>query len=198
MITDLDPVSLSAMKSALELWLVRHGETTYSASKRVAGWSDPPLTDNGRHQAEALRPVIDGRQFGGVWSSDLQRAVESARLAMGEPRTDRRLRECDFGALEGCTYEEADSTYAEVFSEFRNFQAPEGESHEEFRSRVRDFVETLEPGRHLLFVHGGVIRVLTQDLGLDRFIPTGSLVGLDWAAQEVLFVHEPGNTEAVD
>jgi len=186
------------MKRTLELWLVRHGETTYSASKRVAGWSDPPLTDNGRHQAAALRPVINGRQFAGVWSSDLQRAVESARLAMGEPCTDRRLRECDFGALEGCTYEEADSTYGEVFSEFRDFEVPDGETHEAFRSRVRDFVDSLEPGRHLLFVHGGVIRVLTQDLGVDRFIPTGSLVGLDWAAQEVLFVHEPGNTEAAD
>ena len=182
------------MKSALELWLVRHGETTYSASKRVAGWSDPPLTDNGRRQAEALRPVIDGRQFEGVWSSDLQRALESARLARGEPRTDRRLRECDFGALEGCTYEEADSTYGEVFRDFRGFQAPEGESHEEFRNRVHNFVDSLEPGCHLLFVHGGVIRVLTQDLGLDRFIPTGSLVGLDWNAGEVLFVREPGNT----
>jgi len=186
------------MKRALELWLVRHGETTYSASKRVAGWSDPPLTDNGRRQAEALRPVIDGRQFEGVWSSDLQRAVESARLACGEPRTDHRLRECDFGALEGCTYEEADSTYGEVFRDFRDFQAPEGESHEAFHGRVRNFVESLEPGRHLLFVHGGVIRVLTQDLGLDRFIPTGSLVGLDWDAGEVLFVREPGNTGPED
>jgi probable phosphoglycerate mutase len=186
------------MIGPLQLWLVRHGETTYSASKRVAGWSDPPLTDNGRNQAEALRPVIDGRHFDGVWSSDLRRAVESARLAWGEPRTDRRLRECDFGALEGCTYEEADSTYREVFHEFRDFQAPDGESHEIFQRRVLDFVRSLEPGRHLLFVHGGVVRVLTQDLGLDRFIPTGSLVGLDWAAQEVLFVREAGNTGPVD
>ena len=186
------------MDEAIVLWLVRHGETTYSASKRVAGWSDPPLTDNGRNQAEALRPVIDGRHFDGVWSSDLQRAVESARLAWGEPRTDQRLRECDFGALEGCTYEEADSAHREVFHEFRNFQAPDGESHEVFQRRVLDFVRSLDPGRHLLFVHGGVVRALTQDLGLDRFVPTGSLVGLDWAAQEVLFVREAGNTEPVD
>jgi probable phosphoglycerate mutase len=186
------------MKSALELWLVRHGETTYSASKRVAGWSDPPLTENGREQAKALRHVIDGRTFVGVWSSDLQRAVESARLAWGEPRADRRLRECDFGALEGCTYEEADSTYGEVFHEFRSFQAPDGESHEGFRDRVFGFVRSLEPGRHLLFVHGGVIRILTQDLGVDRFIPTGSLVGLDWSSREVLFVREPGNTSERD
>ena len=183
------------MKAPLELWLVRHGETTFSASKRVAGWNDPPLTDNGRRQAEALRPVIDGRQFVGVWSSDLQRAVESAHLAWGEPHTDQRLRECNFGALEGCSYEEADSTYSEVFHEFREFQAPDGESHAVFRSRVLDFVQSLEPGRHLLFVHGGVIRVLTQDLGVDRFIPTGSLLGLDWGAGKVLFVREPGNTD---
>jgi probable phosphoglycerate mutase len=183
------------MKSALELWLVRHGETTYSASKRVAGWNNPPLTDNGRRQAEALRPVIDGQPFAAVWSSDLDRAVESARLAWGEPRTDRRLRECNFGALEGCTYEEADTAYGEVFRGFRDFQAPDGESHGELRSRVLDFVDGLEAGRHLLFVHGGVIRVLTQDLGVDRFIPTGSLLGLDWEAGKVLFLREPGNTE---
>ena len=186
------------MKRALELWLVRHGETTYSASKRVAGWNNPPLTDNGRLQAEALRSAIDGQQFVGVWSSDLDRAVESARLAWGEPRTDRRLRESNFGALEGCTYEEADTAYGEVFHHFRDFRAPDGESHGELRSRVLDFVDGLEPGRHLLFVHGGVIRVLTQDFGVDRFIPTGSLLGLDWMAGKVLFLREPGNTDAAD
>ena len=186
------------MDSKLELWLVRHGETTYSASKRVAGWNDPPLTDRGRRQARALRSVIDGRQFTGVWSSDLGRALESARLAWGEPRVDERLRECHFGALEGCTYEEADSVYGEVFHRFRGFRAPQGESHEEFRGRVREFVAALERGRHLLFVHGGVIRVLTQDLGLDRFMPTGSLLVLDWDARKVLFTREPGNTDHRD
>jgi probable phosphoglycerate mutase len=179
----------------MELWLARHGETTYSASKRVAGWSDPPLTDNGRRQAEALRPVIDGAEFDGVWSSDLVRAVESARLAWGEAAPDPRLRECNFGALEGCSYKEADSTYGEVFREFRGFQAPDGESHAEFCTRIRRFVEDLDPGRHLLFVHGGVIRALTQDLGLDRFVATGTLVKLDWDAAEVTMIHEPGNTE---
>jgi probable phosphoglycerate mutase len=186
------------MERTLELWLVRHGETTYSASKRVAGWNNPPLTDHGRRQAEALRSVIDGQRFVGVWSSDLDRAVESARLAWGEPRVDQRLRECNFGALEGCTYEEADTTYGEVFHAFRDFQAPDGESHGEFRSRVLDFVDGLESGRHLLFVHGGVIRVLTQDLGVDRFIPTGGLLGLDWHAGSVLFLRESGNTNDRD
>jgi probable phosphoglycerate mutase len=183
------------MQSKLELWLVRHGETTYSASRRVAGWNNPPLTEIGRKQAKALRSVIDGRRFEGVWASDLDRAVESARLAWGEPRVDRRLRECNFGSLEGCTYEEADTTYGEVFHAFRGFRAPAGESHEEFRARVLEFVVGLDPGCHLLFVHGGVIRILTQDLGVDRFIPTGSVLGLDLNAGKVLFVREPGNSD---
>ena len=184
------------MKPTLELWLARHGETTYSASKRVAGWSDPPLTDNGRRQAEALRPALAGQEFDGVWSSDLVRTRESALLAWGAAEPDDRLRECNFGALEGCSYQEADTTYGEVFRLFRDFQAPAGESHIEFRERVQNFVDELDPGRHLLFVHGGVIRILTQDLGLDRFLPTCSLVGLDWESQKVLFVREPGNTDS--
>ncbi len=178
----------------MELWLVRHGETTYSVGKRVAGWSDPPLTELGRTQAAALRAVIDGAPFDGVWSSDLVRAVESARLAWGEATPDRRLRECNFGALEGCGYSEADGVYGEVFRRFRDFAAPDGETHRQFRERVLQFVDGLAPGRHLLVVHGGVIRVLTQDLGLDRFLATGSLVVVDWAARSVLRLHEPGNT----
>jgi len=177
----------------MELWLVRHGETTFSAGKRVAGWSDPPLTERGREQAAALKAVVDGTAFDGLWSSDLRRAVESARLIQGEPRTDPRLRECHFGDLEGCTYAEADGAYREVFGRFRGFTTPGGESHGELRERVRAFVAELAPGRHLLVAHGGVIRVLTQDLGLDRFVATGSLVVLDWPAQRVLLVHEPGN-----
>jgi probable phosphoglycerate mutase len=179
----------------LELWLVRHGESEYSATKRVAGWSNPPLTATGREQARALQGQFDGRRFDGLWSSDLDRAIESARLACGEPSADVRLRECNFGALEGCTYEEADSAYREVFQVFRGFEAPEGESHRQMRDRVVGFLEELESGRHALFVHGGVIRVLTQDIGLDRFVPTGTVVGLDWLDRRLLFVNEPGNTD---
>ena len=58
---------------------------------------------------------------------------------------------------------------------------------------VHAFLDGLPPGRHLLVVHGGVIRVITQDLGLDRFVATGSLVVVDWPARRLLRVHEPGN-----
>ena len=179
------------MDDRVELWLVRHGETTHSAGRRLAGQSNPPLTEIGRGQAEALRPVLDTEEFDSVWSSDLDRTLTTARLAWGEPTAEARLREVNFGDLEGSSYDQVDLEFAEVFMKFRDFQVPGGESHEELCGRVHEFVTELPAGRHLLFVHGGVLRVLPQDLGLDRFFPTGTLVGLDWSERRVLFVREP-------
>ena len=183
------------MGEGLELWLVRHGETTASVGRRLAGWSDPPLTERGLRQAADLRAALDGQRFDGVWSSDLGRAVASARAAWGEPRVDERLREINFGELEGLSYAEVAAASPAAFATFRDFANPAGESHGGFRERIHGFVAGLERGRHLLFVHGGVIRVLTQDLGLDRFVPTGSLVGVDWVKQQLLFVREPRPAE---
>ncbi len=179
------------MATGLELWLVRHGETTSGAERKLAGWHDPPLTAKGRDQARALRPFLNGQDFIGVWSSDLVRTQTTARLAWGEAQPDQRLREMNFGALENQPYEEIDRRMGKLFMEFRSFTAPEGESIDAVRTRVLGFLDQLPPGRHLLFVHGGIIRLLTQDLGIDRFVATSTVVGLDWPGQQVLFVREP-------
>ncbi len=174
----------------VELWLVRHGETTYNAARRIAGWCDPPLTELGREQAAAVGPLLEGTTFESVWSSDLQRAVETSRLAWGEATPDPRLRECNFGIYEGLPIDEVEATDARVFLEFREFDMKHGDTHRSFLGRIESFVSELPPGRHLLFVHGGVIRILTQDLGVDRFVPTGSVVGVDWTNHRQLFVKE--------
>jgi probable phosphoglycerate mutase len=179
--------------SGVELWLVRHGEAAHNAARRVAGWCDSPLTETGRAEAAALIPHLDGARFDSVWSSDLSRAVATARLAWGEPRSEPRLREVNLGSLEGQRHDDVDPVFARVFEEFRDFHAPDGEGHGQFRERIHGFVDELPPGRHLLFVHGGVIRILTQDLGLDRFVANGTVVGVDWTARRLLFVHEPGD-----
>ncbi len=177
---------------SIELWLVRHGETTASAERRIAGLSNPPLSVQGRVEAKALRSRLEGHEFVGIWSSDLDRTVTTARLAWGEPRTDPRLREVDFGKWEGRSYDEVDPVVRAVFLEFREFSIPGGDSYARFHDRVHSFVEDLDGGRYLLFVHGGVIRLLTQDLGLDRFVATGSLVVVAWSRGQIEMVHEPG------
>lgn len=175
----------------VELWLIRHGETTYGARQELAGWADPPLTERGEREAAAIRPFLDGRRFDAVWSSDLGRAVTTSRLAWGEPRPDPRLRELNFGDLEGVHWPAMDPEENAAILRFRDYSAPGGESTAELRARLEAFLAELPPGRHLVFTHGGVIRELARDLGVDRFVPTGTVIGLDWHARRLLFVHEP-------
>jgi probable phosphoglycerate mutase len=183
------------MDTLKELWLVRHGETTASVGRRIAGWSNPRLTELGRREAESVRASLDGSEFHSVWSSDLDRAISSARLAWGEPTVDERLREVNFGELEGRGYDDVDQAMTDVFMRFRDFRIPGGETHADLRRRVHGFADELPSGRHLLFVHGGVIRVLTQDVGLDRFVPTGTLVVVDWLARRLVDVRQPDRGE---
>ena len=185
----MSAASWPAMEN-IELWLVRHGETTRSVRRELAGWADPPLTARGEEEARAVRPVLDGRSFASAWSSDLRRALTTARLAWGEPAQDRRLREIHLGGLEGQRWTELDPDCHRRFMAFVDFAAPGGESVEQLRHRLLSFIEDLDPGRHLLFTHGGVIRALCRDLGVDRFVATGTVVVVDWGRREVLHIHE--------
>jgi probable phosphoglycerate mutase len=169
-----------------ELWLVRHGETPASKGRTLAGWADVPLTVHGEAQAEALRPVLAGERFDGVWSSNLRRAIATARLAWGEPRQDERLREIGFGTLEGLPWETLDPALQEGLARFEGFAAPGGESFDGLRARVLSFVEGLLPGRHVLFTHGGVVRLLSREVGEDTFVPTGTLLVVDWDARRLV------------
>jgi probable phosphoglycerate mutase len=169
-----------------ELWLVRHGETPASRGRTLAGWSDVPLTPHGEAQACALRPLLARERFDGVWSSDLRRTVSTARLAWGEPRQDARLREMSFGSLEGQLWETLDADVQERLARFEGFAAPGGESFEDLRSRVSSFLDGLPTGRHLVFTHGGVLRLLSREVGENRFVPTGTLLVVDWEGRRLL------------
>ncbi len=162
-----------------ELWLVRHGRTAANAEGVFSGWLDVALTPEGREQAAALQPRLAEASFDGVWSSDLQRAVETARLAFGEPVQDERLREMHFGELEGLPWDRVSPEHARGLMTFKDFAPPGGETIPKVRERLLAFIDSLAPGRHLIFSHGGAIRVLTAHLGEDRFVGNA----------EVLVVH---------
>lgn len=160
------------------LWLVRHGETDWSASGRFNGWTDVPLNTQGRRQARVVAGQLRGRRFVTAWSSDLSRAADTARLAGTEPVLDHRLRELDFGTLEGRTWAELSRRTREALIDFDAFIAPDGESAATMRARVLEFVDALPAGDHLVFTHGGVIRLLSRQ-GIERIAKPGEVTALD-------------------
>lgn len=183
------------MADSLHLWLIRHGQTEANARYEFAGWVDVALTEQGRDEARALEPRLAAESFDGVWSSDLQRAVHTARLAHSEPRQDPRLREMDFGLLEGRTWDQADEALQRALQDFQCFDAPQGETAMEFHARLHEFLAELPAGRQLIFTHGGVIRALTGPLGHDRFLQTGEIAVVDWTARTVLQILEKPKSE---
>jgi broad specificity phosphatase PhoE len=172
---------------AVEIVLVRHGETEWSRDLRHTGRTDIPLTDAGREQAEVLRVPLSEWSFARVYTSPLSRAEETCRLAgLGERAevTDALL-EWDYGDYEGITTKEIRAGRPEWFL-WRD-GCPGGETAEDVGARVDTLIAELRAaaGDVALFAHGHLLRVLTARwLGLPP--QDGRLFALGTATLSVL------------
>jgi broad specificity phosphatase PhoE len=154
-------------------YLVRHGETEWNANGRWQGHADVPLNDIGREQARRLAERLrrEGVGFDAIYSSDLQRAWETAAIvgeALGvQPRPLAALREIDVGAWSGLTREEVIARDADLLARLESGEdAPRGgaERFHDLYTRAVAAVEGLlaaHPSGTLgLFSHGGTLRAL--------------------------------------
>ncbi|MGN6693708.1 MAG: histidine phosphatase family protein [Aquihabitans sp.] len=168
----------------VELWLVRHGQTEWSEAGRYAGWADIALTPAGIEQARAARGDLPAGDDVSAWSSDLARCRETARAAGLQPAFDDRLRELDFGTIEGATWDELAPDVQAAIVAFDSFEAPGGESVAQLRTRVVAFLDGLPPGRHVVVTHGGVVRLLLRMAGRDAIVTPAQVEHMAWPQPE--------------
>lgn len=156
-----------------QLWVVRHGETAWSASGRHTSTTDVPLTPRGEEQARALGPRL-ARPWDLVLCSPLQRALRTAELAGLSPVVEPDLQEWQYGEAEGRTTAELS-----VGEPWNQWDHPLGETLTHLATRVQRVLDGLPDGEVLLVAHGHVLRVLTAVyLGLPpvagRHLPLGA------------------------
>jgi phosphoserine phosphatase len=158
--------------------LARHGESDWNRDRRWQGHADRPLTDLGREQARALADRLAASELDAVYSSDLERARETAAI-VAEPhqlpvRELSDLREVDVGSWSGLTRAEAEDCFPDAFRRWTEGQEgwEDGETYGQLSERVVRAVLAIA-ARHprdgvLLVAHGGSIRAVhAAALGVD-------------------------------
>ncbi len=155
---------------ATRILAIRHGETAWNVDTRIQGHLDIPLNETGQWQAKRLARVLaQGDPIDAIYSSDLLRALETARAiaeATGAPlQAHTGLRERGFGSFEGQIYGELETLFptdAELWRQRDPHWAPSGgESLTQVQERVSHTLHALasqHPGQQIVLVaHGGVM-----------------------------------------
>ena len=162
--------------------VVRHGETHWNIEGRRQGHLDSTLTGKGYAQAKALSERFTPESCNAIYSSDLGRALETARIIAErtghEVIADSRLRERNLGIFQGLNGDEIRERYPVEYEQHRNGGAehavPSGESFRAQTERNMLCLEELAQGHSgesiMVVTHGGVLSALfrhTLAISLD-------------------------------
>lgn len=151
------------------IYLMRHGQDD---SAYLGGWSNIGLTAEGRIQAEIACDKLKNQNIRHIFSSDLQRARETAEIVSDKLNLNinfiQGFREINNGDLAGLSKEEARRKFKGIYYSALNWEQkyPNGESPKMFYERITDtwkkFKEDvgLLKGNILLVTHGGVINAV--------------------------------------
>jgi len=120
-----------------------HGTSNDNEKEISSGWYDAGLSEKGIEQSIDLKDQIEDKTFDIVFCSDLKRAVDSAKLTFeGTVKiiADKRLRECNYGKFNAQPSEIVEPMQEKNITE----RFPEGESYEDVKSRIADFLASLK------------------------------------------------------
>ena len=181
-----------------QVFVIRHGQTEWSAARRHTGRTDIPLTPLGRRQGEALAAMLVDRQFALVLTSPLIRASATCELAGfgGQAEVEPDLAEWDYGEFEGLTTREM----RERIPGWSIWTHPpeKGEGLDELAARADRVLQKVRAvdGDVALFGHGHGLRVLTARwlglapiVGSGLILETGAIGVLGWNREFPAIVH---------
>ncbi|HEY9828108.1 MAG TPA: histidine phosphatase family protein [Stenomitos sp.] len=165
---------------SLTLYLLRHGETTYSQTGAYCGDIDPDLTDDGVAMAQAFADAYRTVSWAAVYVSPMKRTIATATPlceALGlEMQLREGLKEIRYGAWEGQTPEFVQAHYGEAYIRWLTEPAwnppTEGETAVQVASRasltITEIEEQVKDGNVLVVSHKATIRIiLCALLGID-------------------------------
>ena len=187
-----------------ELLFIRHGETDWNRQQRFQGQIDVPLNATGMAQAARVAERLAADRHDALFSSDLQRARETA-APLGAawrmpPLALPGFREQNFGVLEGLDVPTIQARHPDLWQRWLEHRAdyalPGGESLRQFHTRVMAAVHELAAAhasaRLAVVTHGGVLDMLWRSahgLSLDGLraceIPNTGLNRLRWVNGEL-------------
>lgn len=171
----------------------------------MQGQQDSPLTARGKAQAQAVGQRLRDEHFDHLYSSDLQRVIDTAQpladLANHEVRLEPRIRERHYGIFEGLTYADMERDHNVLYQAYRtqryaaDFVIPEAETVRQLVERgVAIFGELAmrHPNERLaVFSHGGTLgAMLRHALGLPPDgkhafrLANGSISTIAWEDDE--------------
>ena len=163
------------MNKVTTLILVRHGETSWNAKKKLQGIAKVPLNAIGRAQAQATGKFLAHFPIDVIYSSPLARAMETARaIQKRHPKTklitEDLLLERQFGLLEGRMYDEVFLDFPRFGFEqtwFYPFYTPGGsEALVDVLKRAKKFIEKIlsdQQGKTVVVIsHGIAIRCIVS------------------------------------
>lgn len=155
----------------MKLYITRHGTTEWNMIKRLQGWNDSKLTEEGVKRALSLGKRLNEVDFDVIYSSPQKRALDTAKLIRGNKDTKiithEGLMELGFGIWEGMEINAIEKEYSETYSIYINnpelYVPLDGESLIDLFKRVGDFLdEILEASLEnvLVVTHGVTIKAM--------------------------------------
>lgn len=189
------------------MYIVRHGETEWNTMGKLQGWQNSNLTNNGIENAIRLGERLENVEFTHIYSSPLERAIETANYIVGNRNIEIQvlegLKEMGFGLWEGLENEELIDLYGEEHNNFWNrpelYKPNGGETFEEFFMRIKsslDYIlENTKKGNVLIVSHGVAIKALfaimngtkLEDFWDDTYVEGTSLSILEVKDKKIEF-----------